>query len=208
MKRNAPITKTLLIMIAVVFAYEVWTQAYDSDEAMMAMGAIVPGLVQNGQLWRLITSMFLHGGWLHWAANSWALYQIGTLYEVLFGSKRFALIYFSTGIIAGVASSLYNHGPAVGASGAIFGIMGAFIFSIIRSPVYRHQPWTRSLIGQLVFWIVVNIAIGFSVKFIDNVAHMAGLVSGLLLGLIPHRVPPPPPRESVIDVGTFDQEPR
>jgi rhomboid protease GluP len=205
MKRKAPVTMALLVIIAIVFAYEVLTKAYTSDETMVAMGAIVPGLVQRGELWRLIASMFLHGGWLHWLANSWALYQLGTLYEVLFGSKRFALIYFSTGIIAGLASSMYNHGPAVGASGAIFGILGAFIFSIRRSPVYRHQPWTRGLIGQLVFWIVVNIAIGYSLPFIDNVAHMGGLISGLLMGLIPHRVPPPPPRDSVIDVGTFDQ---
>jgi rhomboid protease GluP len=129
------------------------------------------------------------------------------LYEVLFGSKRFTLIYFATGIIAGLASSLYNHGPAVGASGAVFGILGAFIFSIRRSPLYRHQPWTRGLIGQLVFWIAVNLAIGYEVPHIDNVAHLGGLISGLLLGFIPHRIPPPPPSESVIDVGTFDQQP-
>ena len=208
MKRKAPVTMTLLVLIAIVFAYEVLTHAYESDEAMVALGAIVPGLVQHGQLWRLVASMFLHGGWMHWLANSWALYQLGTLYEVLFGSKRFALIYFSTGIIAGVASSMYNHGPAVGASGAIFGILGAFIFSIRRSPVYRHQSWTRGLIGQLVFWIVVNIAIGYSLPFIDNVAHVGGLISGLILGFIPHRVPPPPPRESVIDVGTYQDTTR
>jgi len=201
MRRKAPVTMALLVIIAIVFAFEYLTHAYESDEAMVSMGAIVPGLVQRGELWRLIASMFLHGGWLHWLANSWALYQLGTLYEVLFGSKRFALVYFATGICAGIASSLYNHGPAVGASGAVFGIMGAFIFSIRRSPLYRHQPWSRGLIGQLVFWIVVNIAIGYSLPFIDNVAHIGGLVSGLLLGLIPHRIPPPPPRESVIDVG-------
>ena len=87
--------------------------------------------------------------------------------------------------------------------------MGAFIFSISRSPVYRHQPWTRGLIGQLVFWIVVNIAIGYSLPFIDNVAHFGGLISGLILGfIIPHRVPPPPPGESVIDVGTYEEHPR
>ena len=208
MKRKAPVTMALLVVIAIVFALEVLTRAYDSDQTMVAMGAIVPGLVQRGELWRLIASMFLHGGWLHWLANSWALYQLGTLYEVLFGSKRFAAIYFSTGIIAGIASSLYNHGPAVGASGAIFGILGAFIFSIRRSPLYRHQPWTRGLIGQLVFWIVVNIAIGLRLPFIDNVAHIGGLISGLIMGLIPHRIPPPSPSESVIDVGTFDQPPR
>jgi rhomboid protease GluP len=207
MRRKAPVTMALLVIIAIVFGFEYLTRAYESDAAMVAMGAIVPGLVQRGELWRLIASMFLHGGWLHWLANSWALYQLGTLYEVLFGSKRFALVYFATGICAGIASSLYNHGPAVGASGAIFGIMGAFIFSIRRSPLYRHQPWSRGLIGQLVFWIAVNIAIGYSLPFIDNVAHIGGLVSGLLLGLIPHRIPPPPPRESVIDVGTFEQPP-
>jgi rhomboid protease GluP len=207
MRRKAPVTMALLVIIAIVFAFEVLTRAYDSDAAMVSMGAIVPGLVQRGELWRLIASMFLHGGWLHWLANSWALYQLGTLYEVLFGSKRFTLVYFATGICAGIASSMYNHGPAVGASGAVFGIMGAFIFSIWRSPLYRHQPWSRGLIGQLVFWIVINIAIGYSLPFIDNVAHIGGLVSGLILGLIPHRIPPPPPRESVIDVGTFEQQP-
>jgi rhomboid protease GluP len=208
MRRKAPVTMALLVIIAIVFAFEVLTHAYDTDESMIALGAIVPGLVQHGELWRLITSMFLHAGWLHWLANSWALYQLGTLYEVFFGSKRFTLIYFSTGIIAGLASSFYNHGPAVGASGAVFGILGAFIFSIRRSPLYRNQPWTRSLIAQLVFWIAVNLVIGYEVPHIDNVAHLGGLISGLLLGFIPHRIPPPPPSESVIDVGTFDQSPR
>src|SRR5207237_1265415 len=141
--------------------------------------------VHRGEYWRIIAAMFLHGGWLHWFLNCWSLYQLGTLYETLFGSARFALIYFVSSICASIASSLYQHGPAVGASGAIFGILGAFIFSIRRSPQYRHQPWTRSLVGQLIFWIAVNIVIGFSVKFIDNAAHIAGLVTGLLLGFLP-----------------------
>ncbi len=200
MRRYTPVTSTLLIIITIVFGFEVWTRAFFSDEEMIRLGAIVPGLLQRGEYWRLIAAMFLHGGWLHWFLNCWALYQLGTLYETLFGSVRFALIYFVSGICASAASSLYSHGPAVGASGAIFGILGAFIFSISRSPQYRHQPWTRSLIAQLVFWIVVNIVIGFSVQFIDNVAHMAGLITGLLLGFLPHRVPPPPPRDMVIDL--------
>jgi rhomboid protease GluP len=116
------------------------------------------------------------------------------------------LIYFSSGLCASLASSMAGHGPAVGASGAIFGILGAFIFSIRRSPQYRHQPWTRGLIGQLIFWILVNIGIGLSFKFIDNVAHMAGLAVGLLLGFLPHRVPPPPPSNLVIDVASVPPE--
>jgi rhomboid protease GluP len=206
MRRHTPITTTLLIVIGIVFGFEVMTRAFMSDEAMIRLGAIVPGLIERGEYWRLIAAMFLHGGWLHWATNSWALYQLGTLYEVLFGSPRFALVYFASGICASIASSLYQHGPAVGASGAIFGILGAFIFSLWRSPQYRHQPWTRGLVSQLVFWIVVNIGIGLYFPFIDNVAHMAGLVTGLLLGFLPHRVPPPPPRDVLLDVSSVPPE--
>ena len=202
MWKRAPVTMSLLVIIATVFGLEVLTRAVDDTEKLRALGAITGGLLQHGEYWRLITSMFLHANWLHWAANSWALYQLGTLYEVLFGSKRFAIIYFATGIIAGIASSAHldPNGAAVGASGAIFGILGAFIFSIRRSPQYRGQPWTRGLISQLVFWIAVNIVIGFSVPQIDNIAHIGGLIAGLFLGFLPHHVPPPPPSESVVDV--------
>ncbi len=205
MRRKAPVTMALLVVIAIVFAFEALTNAYDDGGKLLTMGALSHELVLRGEIWRLVTYMFLHGGWTHWLANSWALYQLGTLYEALFGSKRFAAIYFATGIIAGVASAVHHPGPAVGASGAVFGIMGAFFFSIWRSPLYRRQPWTRGLLGQLLFWIAVNIYIGYRLPFIDNTAHVGGLIAGLIMGLIPHRVPPPPPRESVIDVGTFDQ---
>jgi rhomboid protease GluP len=199
-RRKAPVTKALLILIAIVFVFELLSGALDDDQRLADLGAIVPGLVQQGALWRLVTAMFLHGGWLHWAANSWALYQLGTLYEVLFGTKRLALVYFVSGLCASTASALHINTVGVGASGAIFGILGAFIFSVWRSPQYRHQPWTKSLLGQLVFWIIVNLYIGYQFPFIDNVAHVGGLITGLILGLIPHRVPPPSPADAVIDV--------
>ena len=200
MIRRSPVTVAILIVIAVVFSFEVLTGAFNSDEKMIQLGAIVPGLMSRGEYWRLIAAIFLHGGWLHWATNSWALYQLGMLYETLFGSPRFAATYFISGIVASIASSMYQHGPAVGASGAIFGILGGFIFSLLRSPQYRHQRWTKGLVNQIIFWIVINIAVGFYLPFIDNVAHIAGLIAGLLLGLFPHRVPPPSPRDYVIDV--------
>jgi rhomboid protease GluP len=152
--------------------------------------------------------MFLHASILHWAANSWALYQLGTLYESMFGSARFALIYFVTGIIASIASSLAMPPQSpfeplhcgVGASGAVLGILGAFIFSIKRSPVWRNEPWTRNLLSQLLFWAAVNLVLGTIIKNIDNVAHLGGMISGLLLGFLPHRVTPPPPSTTVVDV--------
>jgi rhomboid protease GluP len=197
---RAPVTGALLVIIFAVFALE-WTNgAIDNDDMLIRMGAIVPGMLSFGEYWRAIAAMFLHANVIHWAANSWALYQLGTLYEMMFGSVRFTVTYFVTGIIASIASSLWMHGPSVGASGAILGILGAFIFSIKRHPQWRNQPWTKSLLSQLVFWAGVNIVLGFSVKNIDNVAHIAGLISGLLIGMVPHRMPPQPPGEAVIDI--------
>lgn len=200
MWRRAPMTTALLGIIGVVFLFEMLHGGADNEAVLIDMGAIMPNIRESGEYWRLFTAMFLHAGWLHWATNTWALYQLGTLYEVLFGTPRFVVTYFVSGLCASMASLIFSHDVAVGASGAIFGILGAFIFSLLRSPQYRHQRWTRSLVSQIVFWIVVNIIIGLSVKFIDNAAHLGGLVAGLLLGLLPHRVPPPSPGGMVIDV--------
>jgi len=202
MKRRAPLTTALLALITLVWLFEALTGAQNDTNQLVALGAIVPGTLGDvHQYWRLVAAMFLHGGWLHWASNCWALYQLGTLYEILFGTRRFAIVYFVSGVIASAVSAAHLvDEPAVGASGAIFGVLGAFIFSISRSPRYRRQPWTRSLISQLVFWIGLNLVIGFSIKYIDNFAHIGGLVAGLLLGFLPHHEPPPPPAESVIDV--------
>jgi len=197
--RRTPATRILMILIIIVFAVEVLMNGLDNENVLIAMGAIVHGTLQNGQYWRLVAAMFLHVGWLHVALNLWALYQLGSLYEAMFGTGRFVFIYFATGIVASVASAMHVQGASAGASGAIFGILGAFIFSIRRSPVWRREAWTRGLMKQLIFWAVVNLVIGYRVPQIDNWAHMGGMVSGLLLGLLPHRVPPPPPREAVID---------
>ena len=204
---RAPVTFVILTVITIVFIFELLNGALSDENALNGMGAIIPNAIQQGQSWRLLAAMFLHAGWLHWALNCFALLQLGTLYETMFGSARFTFMYFVTGLIASAASSELSQHTSVGASGAIFGILGAFIFSIRRSPQWRNQPWTRGLLNQLIFWAVVNIGIGFSVKFIDNTAHLAGLFSGLLLGLIlPHRASqPPPPRERVIDVMPYDE---
>ena len=205
---RAPITSALLIIITIVFIFEWISGALWNDLALVQMGAIVPGMLQRGEYWRALAAMFLHGGVLHWAANAWALYQLGMLFEIMFGSGRFALIYFASGLVASVASSMFVQGASVGASGAILGILGAFIFSIRRSPQWRHERWTRGLLSQLIFWAGLNIVLGFSPgSNIDNVAHIAGLATGLVLGFLPHRVPPPPPSSSVIDVQPYDESP-
>jgi len=203
--KGAPVTAILLILIFAVFAVE-WlagvresTPDFARVEILYRLGAIVPTMFADHEYWRAITGMFLHANLLHLATNTSSLWQLGTLYEKMFGSRRFTLIYFTTGIIASCASALFTRGVGVGASGAVLGILGAFIFSILRSPRWRHERWTRGLIAQLLFFAVLNLLLPMRVKNIDSVAHVAGLLSGLLLGFIPHRVPPPPPGEAIID---------
>lgn len=219
---KTPVTRTLLFLIASLFVVEVivggppllhptqWGLIDINPNALQLLGAITGSTLFDRDWWRLVTVMFLHANVLHWAVNSWALYQLGSLYEAMFGAKRFLLIFFATGLCASIASAIHianTGGASVGVSGAIFGILGAFIFSIRRSQ-WRHEPWTRGLTRQLIFWGLLNLAIGASFSFIDNTAHVAGLVSGLILGLVlPHRVPPPPPSRGVIDVQPYDDSP-
>lgn len=204
MLRRAPVTFTLLLLIAIVFAVEsvtyATTYATDDIDKLWRLGAIVPFEDLHGQYWRLLTGTFLHGGVVHWLLNSWSLFQLGSLYEALFGSKRFTVVYFVSGIAASVTSSIHSAGLAVGASGAIFGIAGAFIFSMLRSPRYRDERWAHGLVMQLIVVIAANLYIASHFKVIDNAAHIGGLVTGLLLGFIPHRVPPPPPREQIVEI--------
>jgi len=220
---RTPVTRTLLILIALMFVVEAilggpplrqpaaWLMLDIRGNALELLGALTGGTLFDRQWWRLITVMFLHANLPHYAVNSWALFQLGSLYEALFGSRCFLLVYFATGLCASIASMIHianTDGASVGASGAIFGILGAFIFSIRRSQ-WRHERWARGLTQQLVFWGVLNLVLGLTFrKYIDNSAHIAGLVSGLILGLVlPHRTPPLPPGQNVIDVQPYDDSP-
>ncbi|HWS71591.1 MAG TPA: rhomboid family intramembrane serine protease [Thermoanaerobaculia bacterium] len=204
---------TLLIAAAILvgFAIEVVTGATHDPQRLVPLGANLPSVFATGQYWRFVAAMFLHGDGtpsgnaMHLGFNLLALLQLGSLFETMFGTRRFLFIYFVTGIFASFCSAahfavLNTAGSSVGASGAIFGILGAFIFSIRRSPLYGRDAGARSLVPQLLFWIVVNIGIGLRVAGIDLTAHLGGLIAGIVLGLLPHRVPPPPPSNEVVDV--------
>lgn len=202
-----PVTLLLLVACGLVFMLEIATGALDNMAVMVYLGAIVRGLLGEGEYYRLVTAMFLHGGFLHLFLNMWALYQLGMIFEAMFGSLRFLVSYFIAGIAASVVSSLFIPPgvPGVGASGAIFGILGALIISIKRSPLWRGREWTRILTRQLSIWAGINILIGFSVPGIDNAAHIGGFVAGLILGLFPHKMPPPPPGEMIIDAQPLER---
>lgn len=210
---RTPATRYILTAIFIGFGIEVLTGAWMSASELTELGAIYrPYVIGRGEWWRLVSAMFLHGDGtvpgtvLHLATNTFALFQLGSLYELMFGTRRFTIIYFATGIIASLTSLfLPPHGASVGASGAIFGIMGAFIFSIRRSNRWRHERAARGVVSQIVFWIIANIVISMSFPQIDMAAHLGGLVAGLILGLLwRHRVPPPSPAQIVVDVMPYE----
>lgn len=212
-RRGTPATAFLIAAIGIGFGIEIVTGAWTDGARLADLGAISAyRILVEGEWWRLLTAMFLHGDGtikgtlLHLGMNLWALFQLGTLYEMMFGTRRFAWIYVVTGLIASATSMLVSGGPSVGASGAIFGILGAFVFSVRRSPRWRHDRVAKSVVKQCVFWIILNIAITWQIPQIDNAAHIGGLVAGLLLGLVlPQPAPPPPaPSEAVIDVMPYD----
>ena len=210
--RRAPATSFLMTAIVIGFGIEVLTGAWVDGRKLAYLGAVVREWVFAGQYWRLVTAMFLHGDGtilgdiLHLSLNLFSLFQVGSLYELMFGTRRFTVIYFVAGIMASLTSAVFSGGPSVGASGAIFGIVGAFFFSVLRSPRWRHERAARGIIKQLLFWTVANIVLALQVPQIDNAAHIGGLVTGLLLGAIwPHRVPPPSPAEVTIEVRPYEE---
>lgn len=147
-------------------------------------GAIYgPYILQNHEYWRLITGSFMHGGILHILLNMLALYQVGMFVEMLMGSSRMALVYAIALLCSALAATYFNYNdPVVGASGAIFGLFGA----LVAIGIHLGKPG-RQLITQTLPIIVLNLIFGFSIANIANSAHIGGLISGFLAGLLFYR---------------------
>ncbi len=184
-----PATAVLLGAITLVFGVEVVTASTGNPRRLVALGAITDSVFKDSDHWRLLAAMFLHADVMHWMTNAWALSQLGGLFEEMFGWRRFLVVWFTTGLCASCVSamSLETGGTSVGASGAIFGITGAFLFAIRRSSRWRDHPVSRGLRIQLALLAVVNIVLGLMTPIIDNAAHIGGFASGLLVGLMPRR---------------------
>jgi len=137
--------------------------------------------ILGGEYYRFMTSMFLHGGLLHIGFNAWALYALGPETERIYGTLRFLAIYFIAGLAGGIASYALSPHPSVGASGAIFGLIGglAAFYYISRS---LFGDIARQQLGSLITVIMINLFIGFSSSNIDNFAHIGGLIGGAIVG--------------------------
>ncbi|HET9914032.1 MAG TPA: rhomboid family intramembrane serine protease [Anaerolineales bacterium] len=137
-------------------------------------------LIRAGQIWRLLTPMLLHGSFTHIAFNMYALLSFGTGLERYFGHGRFLLLYLLGAFAGNVASFLFTNADSVGASTAIFGLLGAeAVFLIQNRRVFPGQ--FRGAIGNIIFIAVINLFfIGTLVPNIDNWGHIGGLLGGLM----------------------------
>jgi membrane associated rhomboid family serine protease len=136
------------------------------------------------QAYRLVTAMFLHANFIHIGLNMWSLYVVGTVVERVFGARRYLIIYFGSGLIAGIAQAWLSPTiPAIGASGAIFGIFGAFgAFIWMRRRALG--PAASAMIGQWILVVAINLVFSVVDPQIALYDHVGGLVSGLILGAI------------------------
>jgi rhomboid protease GluP len=149
--------------------------------SVLALGALIPALVAEGEAWRLVTSVFLHSGFAHLALNMISLYFLGSFAEVQFGRWRFLELYFLSGIAGGLALLYFGSytAPAVGASGAIFGLLGGVFGYAIRQGTFSLQ---NPIISQLLFLTAINLLLGATIPNVSNTAHIGGLLGGLAYG--------------------------
>ena len=181
----SPATYALLAINIVIFIAMVASGISfitPQPDQVLHWGADYGPYTLSGQYWRLITSMFLHFGIIHIFGNMWCLWSLGRLAEKLLGSMSLVGIYLMTGIGASLLSLSWNPmRVSAGASGAIFGIAGALISVLYFGKLGLQPEGVKKLLGYVVRFAFLNLLFGLQ-GHIDNMAHLGGLVTGLLIG--------------------------
>ncbi len=170
-----PIITYILIALCIVM-FVISGGGY-STEKLLIFGANSGILVRYGQIYRIVTCMFLHAGIMHIVLNMYSLYVVGPRVEDFFGKWKFLLIYFISGISGSLLSiGLNSNVIAVGASGAIFGLFGALVYF-----GYTYRGYIGSMVrGQIVPVVLYNLVIGFFIPGIDIWGHIGGLIGGIM----------------------------
>jgi len=177
-----PFTLMLIAAMVGVFVWELEIGALESQSAIIAAGALSRAHFFNGEHWRLLSAGFLHDGWDHLVGNCVSLYILGMACEHGLGTMKTALVYVAA-LLAGSWMSMMQHpGPSVGASGAIFGIMGAVIVILIRWRRVFHVRDARVAV-VILGWAGYTLFLGQVDPVVDNAAHIGGLLAGSVLAL-------------------------
>jgi rhomboid protease GluP len=181
---------TIIILVLITAIYVAMEVAGHGDIRRVALefGAKDNGLIKAGQYWRFVTPIFLHGGWLHLLVNGFSLYRLGGSMERIYGPTKYLLVFILAGIAGNMLSYLLSPTMSLGASGALFGLVGAGLVFPVRFRSLIPVEVRTSILRQLIPVAVINLAIGFSLQgIIDNWAHIGGLLGGgfVALFLIP-----------------------
>jgi len=166
-----------------LFALNPNASALLQSQQLVDWGSNYGRLTLKGEWWRLFTSMFLHGSIWHIGFNMLALWQVGQVTERIFGSARFAGLYLLAGLSGSLASVLWNpHVNSVGASGAIFGVIGGLLAFLGRKDSGVPPTVVKDLRGSMVPFLLFSLWMGFIYPHTDNAAHIGGLIGGWLAG--------------------------
>lgn len=170
---------TYAIMALCIIMYIVTVALGNNNMALYILGANYKEAVLDGQIFRLITYAFLHGGIIHLFCNMYSLYIIGKEIENKYGYIRYIIIYLISALCGGLLSSAFSDGISIGASGAIFGLLGSLLYFGYNFRLYFKD----SLIKQIIPVILLNLMLGFTLSGIDNACHIGGLVGGYLTSM-------------------------
>ncbi len=179
---NAPVTRAIIAVTVAVYVLEI----FGGNAFVNRFTSLAPAIA-DGELYRLLTSVFLHmplseGGYaiMHIVFNMYILSIYGAQVEQVFGSARYAFMYLATGFFASAASYGWQQcSNGLGASGAVFGIVGILLVYLYNRRSTRFLDPHLQALGM---FVVINLALGFVIPRIDNVAHIGGLIGGVALG--------------------------
>lgn len=178
------VTYTIIILNILLYLIEVIKSRnlIDIDiYTLIQMGAKVNVLINSGEIYRLLTSAFLHGGIIHIFFNMSALNIIGREVEAVYGSKRYIAIYVISALGGSVVSYLFKpNSISVGASGAIFGLLGAMLIFGLKERDKIGKQYMKNILET----IGLNVIIGITIPNIDNFAHLGGLILGAITSCI------------------------
>ena len=186
-----PTTWALLIVLGIAFVAEGLVGGdpkVESTVALFRLGALYPPAVRDGDFWRLGSYALLHIGWLHLLVNGYALWILAPQLAAAFGSNLTLGLFSATSIAGGAASFAWSfHSDAArlaaGASGGLFGLFGATVALYLRVRKRLPEPVRRGIARAIGINLLINLLIAFTAP-VDNAAHLGGLISGVLLGLV------------------------
>lgn len=179
---KVPIVTYIIMAICIIlFVLMEISGGSTNSQTLLKFGANLDVLVKKGEYYRLFTCIFLHIGIMHLLCNMYSLYIIGREVESLFGKIKYIIIFILSGISGSIMSLAFTHNTiSAGASGAIFGLLGALLYFGIHYRTYLGEAIKRSVVPI----IVVNLIIGFLAEGIDLAAHIGGLVGGVLVAMM------------------------